>query len=463
MSPYLWLPLGVLLRLALLALAGETQFVADEANYFYLALAWERFGVLLDTERYLWPPGYLALVRLCLTLFGEGAVLALHVVQVVVSAAVGWACVRLAQRLFERRAAHIAGALWALHLPLAAYTHMAWPETLFLALLAPAVVLVVEAATPGSAARAADGKLIVAGLLLGASILVKDVGLGLLPLLGAAILVALRPHPLRERLRRASLPVLVAVAVLAPWAMRNHTIYGHAAPAGITLGENAYHGLNARYVNFDHRLVARVHGEGERLEASARSPFVVDDPEQAWERAEHTNTALRSSENVRRGVEWARAHPGDFARSRVKKLADLLAPQSFFLRHQALGVYRGPLGSAGWRRPLVVWALLTPALLLLLGVPGALGALRDPAAAPVLGITLLYFLLTGLLVAMSRFSLPLVPFLIVVAAGFLSRPSRGWPPERARRAAIVATLALLAFLWWVDLPEVREMARLAWS
>ena len=51
---------------------------------------------------------------------------------------------------------------------------------------------------------------------------------------------------------------------------------------------------------------------------------------QDWERAEEIhNLPDRMAENVRRGVRFAGADPGWLVRSRIKKLADLVAPVSF--------------------------------------------------------------------------------------------------------------------------------------
>lgn len=457
-SPSLWIPVGLALRALLALLAGETVLVADEANYLYLALAWERFGLLLDTERYLWPPLYPLLVRGCLSAFGAQGEHALHALQVALSASIGWSVLRLARGLFGLRAAHIAGALWALHLPLAAYTHLTWPETLFLALLGPAAVLASEAARAGAQG---DGKLVLLGLLLGLAALVKEVALGLVPLLCLALYLRPGLEPPLERLRRASLPLLVAALVLAPWALRNRAAYGSAVPAGATLGENAYHGLNARYVNFDLRLLHRTHEEGERLSANQRTAFVLDDPSSAWERSGERNTVRRSSENLRLGLAWVAQNPGDFLYSRIKKAADLVAPQSFLLRHLALEAYGGPLSSRPARRVLVPWALLVQLLVLAAAIPGAVLGLRERGARGVLAALALPPLAAGSLVAMSRFLVPLVPLLIVLAAGFLAAPRRGW--TRARTLLTLLLWALLGWLWWIDLPEVIEMARLAWS
>ena len=68
---------------------------------------------------------------------------------------------------------------------------------------------------------------------------------------------------------------------------------------------------------------------------------------------------------------------------------------------------------------------------------------------------------TGLLVASTRFRVPLEPFAIVLAAGFLAR--------RAEHAAgprwVLAGLGTLGLLvaWFVAWPQTRALVALAWG
>jgi hypothetical protein len=63
----------------------------------------------------------------------------------------------------------------------------------------------------------------------------------------------------------------------------------------------------------------------------------------------------------------------------------------------------------------------------------------------------------------------MIPFLIVLAAGLLTRgrdphvDGRWGRGGRRARLLTVAGLATLVFLWWVDLPEVSALIRLAVS
>lgn len=453
---------GVALRLALLCAAGDLELQSDEGNYTYLALVWERFGFYSDSYRFIWPPGFVWLITLSLRWFGADGLFALKLLQVAASASTGWYLMQIARRLFSDRAAHIAGALWCVYLPLIAYTHYLWPEPLFLALFTPALYHTLRVLQAPERAPGIDRHLLAAGVLFSLALYLKESPLYLIGLLALA-LVGLAQVP-AEGLRRASLFLLVIVACVTPWTLHNFEVYGRLVPIGSTLGENSYNGLNARYKNYDIQPFSRQ--EGIDLPADlSRAWFVDADTEAEWDRAEELrNTPDRLAENTRRGLAFASAHPGWLVRSRIKKLSDLVAPTSFFIRHTALGRYREtPLGGGLIRHLLVAWALCCPLVLIPLGLAGLLGTLRDRAGLTLTTLVLLYFASTSLLVAMSRFRVPVLPLLIVLAAGLLAR---GLDLE-GRRTRVLASLALLgaslAFLFWVDLPETLTLVRLAWE
>jgi hypothetical protein len=453
--------LGVAVRLALLALAGPLELQSDEANYIYLALVWERFGSYQDGFRFLWPPGFVWILKIALRHLGMDGLTAVKLLQIAGCASTGFTVMLFARRLFGARAAVAAGVLWILYLPLAAYTHYLWPEPLFLGLLTPALYLVFDALEAPRASPRTDGRIGLAGLLCAAAAYLKEAPLLLLPVL--AVLLAAFAADRREGLRRATLFALAVAIALAPWTLRNLEVYGRFVPLASTLGENLHAGVNAKYKNYDvQALGERPHGEEARLpEGLGRAWFTELDAE-PWERAEETtNTPDRLRENTRRGLAFALEHPGWLVRSRVKKLADLAAPTSFFVRHAALGHYDQTLFASLPRGPLVIWAVAAPLIVLPLGLAGYCLALGNRRARWLFGAVLLYFASTGLLVAMSRFRLPLIPLLIVLAAGLLTRGPDPAVDGRRQRLLAAAGLAALVFLWWVDAPEVSALVRLA--
>ena len=461
-----WCAVGFAVRLLLLLAAGDLELQSDEANYVYLALGWQRFGFLGDAERFLWPPAWPFVLRLGLDAFGRDGLFAVRLFEVFASISIGASAMGIARRISGEKAGRIAGGMWAFYLPLAAYTHYLWAEPLFLALLAPAIYLLV-AAEQENEPRRVDRRLVGAGLLFGGALLVKEAPLFLVPLLALGLLLAHRRPRLVEGARRALLFALAVAAVVVPWTVRNAEVYGRFAPVGISLGENAYGGLNSQYTNFDLRAITRRRADVDPLESLSRAGFAGTDPATKWERSwASANAAVNSGENLRRGLAWLRAHPGDFLRTRVKKLADLVMPTSFFVRHQAMAMYEGVLGRSGVRQGLVLWALLAAAALLILAAPGAWAVLAR--AGEVRGswiplLVTLYFFSTALLVSMSRFRLPLVPCLLLFAATFLAGVGRESLRRPVARAAVGALWAVLLFLWWVDWPELIAIWELAWT
>ena len=452
--------LGVALRLTALILAGELELQSDEANYVYLALTWDYFGFYADSYRYLWPPGYPFLLRWAFRLFEYEGLFAVKLLQVFASASIGWFTMLMARRIFGARAAVLAGVIWCLYVPLIGFSHFLWTETLFLALLLPSLYLLLAVLDSPQADREARPVLL-AGTLFGLSLYLKEVHLYLAPILGLALLLpGLRnPERLPRARRQASLFLLVIAAVLAPWALRNYETYGRFIPVGASLGENCYLGLNASYKNFDTTPFAR-----HRLDRPLPQPRtgLIANEAEGWERAEEiTHTYDKTREGVRRGLTFARENPGWFVRSRLKKLADLVAPISFYTRHLGLGRYAdSPLGSPVARRVGLVLAMSVSAAVMVLGLAGAFSVLRGRAASWFLPLVAMYFVATASIVAMSRFRIPFVPLAIVLSAGFLTSPRMAGP---RKPVALGISAALFCALWWIDLPEIQGGFGMAWE
>jgi 4-amino-4-deoxy-L-arabinose transferase-like glycosyltransferase len=455
--------IGVCIRLLFLLAAGALEFQSDEANYVYLAISWNHFGFYSDSFRYFWPPGYPFLLALCLDGFEMAGIFVLKLIQVLGSASIGLTTMLIALRLFGPRAAKAAGILWCVYLPLIGFTHYLWAETLFMAFLMPSLYLVL--ALLQERARAHDRALILAGLLFGAALYFKEVVLYLAPLVALLIVWSDSELSWLEKFRRATLFLLPIVVLLMPWTLRNAEVYGRFVPVGTSLGENVFYGFNANYMNFDLVPFARQRAAEESPEIPSREWFKGTDAAGQWLRAtEIPNTPDRLRENFRRGTRYAVSNPAWLVRSRIKKMADLVAPGSFFVRHQALGRYEASVLGAGGVRPMLVsWAVLCPVAILLLSIPGFFVVLRDRAGLWLIGTLALYFATTAMIVAMSRFRIPFVPWMIVLAAGFLTADGGRRRGTGTRWAISAACTAILLFLWWVDLPEVRAIVGLAWG
>ena len=463
--------LGIALRGVLLLSALPLDIQSDEANYIYLALGLENFGLYLDQQRYLWPPAYPWLLARAIGMFGPEGLDAVRWLQVAASGVVGGTTMLFAWRLFSRRAALVAGLLWVFHLPLAAYSHLLWNEVFFLALLLPALWHTLRAldVASGAIGGSITARLLASGALFGAALYLKEWPLFLLPLLALIIFVRSRQAGVSTALQRATLLPLMALVVTMPWTLRNHEVYGRVIVSGATLGENAYVGLNARYMNFDLNALRKPRARKglAPLEELSRPAFVaipssVGPTEEAgWPRRDDILHPIdRQKAQLTDALDYAVEHPAWTVRTRVKKLSDLVTPLSFFTRHEALEGYPspGPLTGA-LRRPLVLFALGLPFLLMLFASAGFFLTLPAGSGRDIVTAVVVYVLATSLLVAMSRFRVPLEPFLVVLAAGFLSHG----PETRSTPRVIGLGVAIVCLfgLWWVSFPETYEVARMA--
>ncbi|MCH2171391.1 hypothetical protein MK489_11455 [Myxococcota bacterium] len=454
---------GIVIRVGFLFFASNLGLLADERHYVYSALAWERFGFYPDGARYLWPPGYPALIAWSLSSFGLQGLFVVKLIQTLASASIGLSTMVLAWRWFGDRAARVAGVLWCIYLPLIGFTHLLWTETLFLAFLLPPVVLV--SGVMDGTDRASTARIVAAASLFAVACYLRDAALPLLALLAGGLWIARGESVRMEGFRRALLFVLVAAVLITPWSLRNFEVYGRWVPMGSTLGENVFRGVNGTYINFDLAPFYRRFFASETPLDRTRAWFVETNGRPDWERAfEIKNTPDRMEENAARGVRYALESPGWWVRSRVKKLADFVLPTSFFVRHAGLGMYENsPIGIDWVRRSLVIWAMLCPVLMLLVAVPGWALLLRTRKPSSYLALGLLgYFVATAIVVSMSRFRIPIVPLCLAVVSGsFVLRNRLGSEGSRFW-IVVVSGWLLLAFLWWVDLPEALSIFEFAW-
>ena len=459
-----WRPLGavvgggVAVRLAFLALSGELELWADEAHYVQLAAMWSRFGFYMGSPAYLWPPVFPAFLTFFIDLFGERGITAAKIGQVLLSGVIGTSVVLLAKRLFSYRAALVAGLLWAGYLPLIGYSHLLWPETLFLCFLLPAVYLFTTLVGSELSPAQTRLRLVGVGVLLGLAILTKEAALPL-PLLFGLLLISMRSRgPLGRRTIQTGVLVLSTVVVVLPWTLRNAEVYGRWIVGGSTLGRNMLWGVNAKYVNFDYTR------PGVAAMVASQGPFrrwlIEPPPGSGWRQSRAANLIDRSDEDVERGIGFARSHPGFYLRTRIKRLADWVTPLSFFDRHYRLGLYQGWLDKTPVRRSLITLSILSTLLIMVAALPSLFWVLGGPTQRLVLVSVLLTFLVPVLIIAISRYRVPAEPLALVLTAGLMVNAGDRRPLRRWEWAAVITGWVVLFILWLINAKEVWiELAR----
>ncbi|MHB1556782.1 MAG: phospholipid carrier-dependent glycosyltransferase [Isosphaeraceae bacterium] len=349
-------------------------------------------------------PGYPLLLAACQAAFGERT-LPVRLVQ----AGLGALCVYLVYRLAAQFVPGPAGSSrgrWSIPLVAAAFAAVsphylflsavvlseAAFEPLMLAMLLGLAVLWKSGPIEHGTERGSGWRMaaiaIGTGLSAGAAVLVRPSWLLFIPaMLGAWLLAAWRRRDVRAAARGSVLVVLGAVAVMAPWWVRNARVYGRFVPTALWMGASLYDGLNPG-----------ADGSSEML------PFLRD-PE-IWPLDEQDQDA----ELTGRAIAFARANP-----ARVLELAAI-----------KLGRYWSPWPNAeGFRSwPIAVASALVELPILALVAVGLWVRRGEARAWVILAGPLLYFCALHAVFASSmRYRIPAeMPALALAGIGWARMP-----------------------------------------
>jgi hypothetical protein len=268
-------------------------------------------------------------------------------------------------------------------------------------------------------------------MVLGAATLTRSVGLAVIVgILLAEILSIIRRRTMPERLAlvRAAVLVVGFAVVLAPWVQRNYAIYQRFIPMDTSSGFNAlignYPGATGRHPGIP------------AVEAAAR---------EYWSSAR--NDLERSDIGLRVAREYVLDNPARALRLAFFKVAYLFGVEG---REHAWG-YSYHL--QGRRTANVVWVwgvaiIVSFPILMTLASIGMWrpGIIRSPAA-----IMMVFILVTATALHVAsfgdtRFHLPWVPLLAVLAArAFAPHAARPW--TLARQTVLAMWLVVFALVW----------------
>lgn len=325
------------------------------------------------------------------------------VVGVVATTNIVWSLVTIALAfLIARRVAgrslagYVAAAALALWPNLIFHTAVALTETLFLMLLLIVVWLVVSA--PWGGGRWETWRVLAIGVVLGAATLVRPVTIPLFPALLVVLLVA------RVGWRRAigttALVTVAAMAVLAPWVIRNAVVM-HQVTLSTNTGDNLC-------------MSRRVGGSG-----SFEFPNQRCFPDRFNDIPRPESETQRDAYGRKLAIEFVKAHPGEEVRLVFRRLGHTFDDDADGLA--AVESYGDdPFMSRGTRDLLRRTATTYGAVVGLVGVAGLvlLAVRRTPAS--------LFLVLTGIGMIIPplvffgdpRFHVPAVP-IAAIAAGVL--------------------------------------------
>lgn len=370
---------------------------------------------MLDTGDFVRPPLYFVLLaglRALTAPFGWKLALVARLAQALLGAAVAVPVYRTTRRIAGVRAARLAAAFLLFDPTLVAYTHLLWPETLFLLLVA----LVFDGVA--DLERRSPWHVVGLGAIAGLALLTKP-AFGLFTLLLAGFW--LWHLGWRETLRLVALFGGAAALVIAPWAVRNQLRYG----GGILLENQAAYNL---WIGNDPAPPLRILEE--------------------WQALPDQTTRMRVA--AQRGRAAIAADPAAFARNYAVRALNLWGLEFFVVRHAVIGGY-GPLGRADVLR--VFWLIQ---LSTLLGFVAAALGLRRTLADPTLRLLALYAvvftLVVSAMVTTTRFRVPFA-FLLCVSSGV------GVDALLARRVAWRDAVAVVCALAVLSLSATRPVFR----
>ncbi len=431
----LWLLIlaALAVRLIGVAAAWNIDCVYDECFYGNLARHLADGEGFQPHSRHYWPPAYITFLaghlKLGLGLNGARVTQAfLSTLLVPMVFLLGRQAARDAGRSDGARVGMGAAILVAFHPTLIAYAHYLWSETLFLPLFLGGLLLLHTAR-----ARTSGRLALAAGLAMGASCLVKVLPLYLVPLLAVWIMVG---TPTRRGVRVAVLLMAGTMAVILPWTARNYVAYGHLVLIETTTGKNLVRGNNpVAPSNWDWGTGRSTRGV--IPQTGCRDADLVD-----------LNACL-----TRAGVNQIIQNPLRFVTRAGTKIADLVNPTSFPVRHIRRDLYGAwpPLLANGVVTALALFNMVLMAM-------AVWGWTRNGGAWwQITLIMVLYTLAVHVATfGMSRFRMPLIP-IMVVGAAMAAIPRRAPVTQACHRrqttwAAVI--LAILLLCWGARVPDL---------
>jgi hypothetical protein len=471
--------LALALRLGYPALAGLPPrtplhgFVIDEQEYFGAASVFADGRGLHFYDTFLWTrtPLYPLLVGLLFAGFGQdtGPVFVLQALLSVLTLAGLAALARYIPTPNPRSAARLVAALGAVWLPFTLFSNLLLSETLFLAFIVAAFLLLARWATPlslaGRGGQGGEGRkpphpdpapqattldsegegrsgslpspqpsplrgegvgppfpwvLVIAGICIGMAALTRSTALAFVPLVGLWVIV------LRRRAARYALPALLALGIGLAGPLGTGVAYNYAMYHSISLGDTSS-GYNLWLASTGVRDAAR-------LEADLRA---IPDPVEKGRYA-----MSKAWENIA-------AAPGAFLAKGVKESGDFWAINVGSEERQVRGYAWGRV-PAGHLLALLFAEDGLYLAIVLLALAGLAAAPPHPLRALTLLWTATWMIVVFVFFAVTRFRLPVVALLLPWVPGgwaWLRAWARPGPvPHLPLRGGAAAALAALAFL-----------------
>ncbi|MCH7709718.1 MAG: sulfatase-like hydrolase/transferase, partial [Myxococcales bacterium] len=239
---------------------------------------------------------------------------------------------------------------------------------------------------------------------------------------------------------RGLLGVGVVLLVVAPWSVRNARLHGGFVAIETNAPLNFWRGNGADA--FAGRDAEETLHDAWRFDSVPVSPVAAHTPRRRVERARIGLGAPQPSdlETIRYASREARrailSDPAAFISRIPTRLFDMWNPTSFLLRHLQIGTYAEV---PGWLAvPISSLAVLAYLLVVALACVGLVLGRRRPETWLVVLIVAGFSAITAVSFGLTHFRLPLMPLLMLLAAGACIR----WLPRAGGSPRVAASVAL---------------------
>ncbi|MCH7812527.1 MAG: glycosyltransferase family 39 protein [Planctomycetes bacterium] len=427
-----WLLLILLLavgvRVGALVAASDARLVLDERSYVKRAEALldgqgfvgsyqtlVRHPVpahLSDLPQYpgaLQPPGYVVFLAGVMALTGR-SILAVKIAQVLLGTAAVGLVYALGANWFDRRRGLVAAAICALYPNLIAFTHYLWSETLFIVLLLAVIWLLTRRTAAPTILSA-----LVAGTVLGYAACTRAGIVYFLPLLILWMVIGFRPVRRRNLVAAAALLVGL-VEVIGVWSLRNYRVHGGFVLIDTNGPLNLWRG-NAPGAFADRSAERSYDPPFASIPISPvgthTARTLVNQAKDILQDDQPTDLEIAA---VAKRLAWEhiRSDPIAFGRRAWFKTIDMWNPTSFLVRHFKFQAY-GPVSPA-IESAICVAAMVGYVMVMLAGAVGGFVARRDPRVWLVFSLVFYYGAIHAVVFGLTRFRLPLMPLIILLAA-----------------------------------------------
>jgi len=394
--------LGFLLRSALVfILDGNMSLRGDEGIYTRLGATFFSNG--FDTGPFVRPPLYFVFLALTRAISGPDSwILVTKLVQCVAGTAVAIPVYRTTFRLAGTRAARFAAGFVLFDPTLVAFTHLLWPETLFLFIIA--IVFDGLAGVDTHTTWRSIGL----GALTGLAMLLKPV-IGIFTLLLAAHWLITKG--LSNAMRIAVVFGGAAALVISPWVIRNLQLYG---PSIIMENQGPYNLWS---------------GNSPEAPRSILNEWVdLGDP------------LTRSEVGTQRGLEAINEDPARFVHLSLVRALNFWGLEYFVVRHMAIGGYNDVSKTTFlfW-----FWIIQIGWVITLISAAAGIGpVIRDPTLRLAVLYSAILWVIVSAMVVATRFRVPLT-FWLAIAAGIGVDRLLAWRIGRRTMALVGAAVIVL--------------------